>query len=180
MDFVTDCEIDLVKISLKGRQELFVGSFYMPKRNMTDLNNLRQSLELLNKSKPKHLVLCGDFNCPNIDWDKLCLKHSKTTQDRNEQQYLIEIMSEFNLSQMHNEPTREDNLLDLVFTTNPSLIKSTANAPGISDHAMVVTDADINHSTHSVSRGKFSNLGKQTGKKSRNHAQISRTMLWNR
>ena len=52
VDFVTDCEIDLVKISLKGRQELFVGSFYMPKRNMTDLNNLRQSLELLNKSKP--------------------------------------------------------------------------------------------------------------------------------
>ena len=69
VDFVTDCEIELVKISLKGRQELFVGSFYMPKRNMTDLNNLRQSLELLNKSKPKHLVLCGDFNCPDIDWD---------------------------------------------------------------------------------------------------------------
>ena len=45
VDFVTDCEIDLVKISLKGRQELFVGSFYMPKRNMTDLNNLRQSLD---------------------------------------------------------------------------------------------------------------------------------------
>ena len=115
----------------------------MPKRNMTDLNNLRQSLELLNKSKPKHLVLCGDFNCPDIDWDKLCLKHSKTTQDKNEQQHLIEIMSDFNLSQMHSEPTREENLLDLVFTTNPSLIKSTANAPGISDHAMVVTDADI-------------------------------------
>ena len=33
--------------------------------------------------------------------------------------------------------------MDLVFTTNPSLIKSTANAPGISDHAMVVTDTDI-------------------------------------
>ena len=103
----------------------------MPKRNMTDLNNLRQSLELQNKSKPKHLVLCGDFNCPDIDWDKLCLKHSKTTQDRNEQQHLIEIMSDFNLSQMHSEPTREENLLDLVFATNPSLIKSTANAPGI-------------------------------------------------
>ena len=59
------------------------------------------------------------------------------------QQYLIEIMSEFNLTQVHDQPTREENLLDLVFTTNPSLIKSTANAPGISDHAMVVTDADI-------------------------------------
>ena len=101
VDFITDCELELVNVSLKGRQELFVGSFYMPKRNMTDLNNLRQSLELLNESKPKHLVLCGDFNCSDIDWDKLCLKDSKTIQDRNEQQNLIEIMSEFNLSQMH-------------------------------------------------------------------------------
>ena len=44
---------------------------------------------------------------------------------------------------MHIDPSREDNLLDLVFTTNPSLIKPTAKAPGISDHAMVVTEADI-------------------------------------
>ena len=27
VDFITDCELELVKISLKGRQELFVGSF---------------------------------------------------------------------------------------------------------------------------------------------------------
>ena len=55
VDFVTNCELDLVEIRLKDRQELFVGSFFMPKRNMTDLNNLRQSLELLNKTKLKHL-----------------------------------------------------------------------------------------------------------------------------
>ncbi len=52
-------------------------------------------------------------------------------------------MTEYNLTQVHDQPTREQNMLDLTFTTNPSLIKSTANAPGISDHAMVVTDTDI-------------------------------------
>ena len=56
---------------------------------------------------------------------------------------MIDIRTEFNLTQIHDKPTREENLLDLVFTTNPSLIKSTANAPGISDHDMVITDSDI-------------------------------------
>ena len=43
---------------------------------------------------------------------------------------------------MHEKPTREDNLLDLVFTTNPTLIKSSSNTPGISDHDIVVVDSD--------------------------------------
>ena len=34
------------------------------------------------------------------------------------------------------------NLLDLVLTTNPSLIKSTNNTPCISDHDIVVVDSD--------------------------------------
>ena len=51
----------------------------------------------------------------DCDFNKLRLKHSKTTQDRNELQYLFEILSEFNHTQMHNEPTREDNLLDLFY-----------------------------------------------------------------
>ena len=52
-------------------------------------------------------------------------------------------MSENNLTRVHIDPTREENLLDLTFTTHPSLIKSTTNVPGISDHDMVVIDSDI-------------------------------------
>ena len=66
----------------------------------------------------------------------------KDAQDREVQQALLDLATDFNLTQVHDEPTRENNLLDLVFTTNPSLIKSTANAPGISDHDMVVVDFD--------------------------------------
>ncbi|CAG2250433.1 unnamed protein product [Mytilus edulis] len=35
-----------------------------------------------------------------------------------------------------------DNLLDIVLTTNPSLVKTSKNTPGISDHEMIVTDCD--------------------------------------
>ena len=44
---------------------------------------------------------------------------------------------------MHDQPTRDNNLLDLVFTNNPSIGKTSSSVPGISDHALVVTDIDI-------------------------------------
>ena len=67
----------------------------------------------------------------------------KTFKIKVNNNFFIDISTEFNLTQIRDKPTREDNLLDLVFTTNSSLIKSTTNAPGISDHDMVITDMDI-------------------------------------
>ena len=69
VDFVMDCEIDFAKISLKGKKDIYIGSFYMPKRNMKGLCKLKESLVLFSKNKLKELILCGDFNCPDIDWD---------------------------------------------------------------------------------------------------------------
>ena len=63
--------------------------------------------------------------------------------DRDVQMKLLEVVTTYNLNQMHEHPTRENNLLDLVFTTNPTLVKTSENVPGISDHEMVVTDFDM-------------------------------------
>ena len=46
----------------------------------------------------------------------------------------------FNLNQIHEHPTRGENLLDLIFTTSPSLVKNSVSTPGISDHDIVLTD----------------------------------------
>lgn len=43
------------------------------------------------------------------------------------------------MTQVHNEPIKENNILDLIFTMNPSLLKSSTNIPGISDHAIIIT-----------------------------------------
>ncbi len=59
------------------------------------------------------------------------------------QQALIDLSIEHGLSQVHNQPTRLDNILDLVFTNNESLVKTSNSIPGISDHAMIVTDTDL-------------------------------------
>ena len=40
------------------------------------------------------------------------------------------------------DPQEKRNLLDLVFTSNATLTKFSTNIPGISDHAIIVTDMD--------------------------------------
>ena len=41
------------------------------------------------------------------------------------------------------QPAIDNNLLDLVFTNNPSFVKTSSSVPGISDHAIVVIDINI-------------------------------------
>ena len=67
------------------------------------------------------------------------------------------------LTQIHNEPTRYGNMLDLVFTNNPSLVKSSYSVPGISDHAMVVTDLDIHPKCVTQKPRKIYIYSNQTG-----------------
>ena len=109
----------------------------MPNRNVETLNELDKSLKKFtsNGTQNKQIVLAGDFNCPGIDWDQ-CIVDPRS-KDGATQQMLIDITA--HLTQVHMSPTREDNLLDLVFTSNPSLVKSSVTAPGIFDHDIVIT-----------------------------------------
>jgi hypothetical protein len=118
---ITECEIEWSKVKLKNNKDLHIASFYMPHRNMKDLDNLRLSLDKLTNGKPRHVIIAGDFNCPDIDWVNMEIKTGAS--DREVQQALLDITSEYGLTQIHDKSTREGNMLDLVFTNNPSLIK---------------------------------------------------------
>ena len=99
-------------------------------------------------SNPVNIILTGDLKCPDIRWDILTV----TGPDREIQQGLVDITEAFSLTQIHNQPTREENLLDLVFVTSPTLIKSSTNALGISDHEIVITDfeAKVHHQDNAM------------------------------
>ncbi|XP_062576944.1 uncharacterized protein LOC134238855 [Saccostrea cucullata] len=119
---------------------MLISSFYMPQRNKKDLDELSISLEKASVStSKKNIILAGDFNCPDIEWNNMSIKNGN---DRDIQQQLIDIANSSGLSQIHDQPTRGDNLLDLVFTANPSVIKSSVSVPGISDHDIVITDLE--------------------------------------
>jgi hypothetical protein len=138
-EYVASCEIEWVKIKLKGIKDLFVGSVYMPQRNMDALRELDNSLGSVSSRDDKHIVLCGDFNCPDIDWQNLTVSGNN---DRAVQEELVNISVSHQLVQMQETPTRLDSVLDLVITSNSSLVKSSTTVPGISDHDIVVVDSD--------------------------------------
>ena len=142
-EFVTNCEIIWVRIKLQGRKDLFIGTFYMPHRNLHDTEELRKSIDklTLEGSKDRDIILAGDFNCPGIDWEHHIVQPS--ADDCKVQQAIADITSDSLLTQIHHEPTRLENTLDLVFTSNPTLVKSSKSVPGISDHNIVVSDFDI-------------------------------------
>ena len=43
----------------------------MPHRNINDLNELQTSLDTITMENDKHIILAGDFNCPDIDWTNM-------------------------------------------------------------------------------------------------------------
>jgi hypothetical protein len=52
-------------------------------------------------------------------------------------------MNDLSLSQENPYPTRGENILDLILTTNPALVKEVATVPGISDHKIVTSNFTV-------------------------------------
>ena len=107
---VTSCEVEWAQVKLRGNKNLLVSSFYMPHRYISDVSELRRPLELVTANKEKHIVISGDFNCPDIDWD--CLPVQKEAQEKEVQQAIIYLSVDFNITHVQDKPTREDNILD--------------------------------------------------------------------
>ena len=112
-------------------------------RNKKDTQELKKSLDKLTQdgAKTVDVILGGDFNCPDINWENNSV--SPSANDHEIQQAVIDITTSNLLTQIHDQPTRGPNILDIIFTSNASLVKSSSSIPGISDHYMVVADFDI-------------------------------------
>ena len=94
-------------------------------------------------SKDKPIILAGDFNLPHIDWENNTVKTG--SNQVNHHQELIEIIEDSGMEQLHVQlkPSRENNILDLFLTNQPSLVKSCNTIQGISDQNMIIVDTDL-------------------------------------
>ena len=149
----------------------------MPHRNLNDIARLDESLkQATNHKKWKHIILAGDFNCPDINWERMSV--NKDAADREVQQALLDLTIEHGLSQVHDQQTRDNNLLELVFTNNPSIVKTSSSVPGISDHAMVVTDIDIIPQHVKQKLRKLFIFSKANWRKSRLYKHAKKSKQW--
>ena len=83
--------------------------------------------------------MTGDFNLPDIEWDKEESRiKASPNYSKEVNETIINLVNEHNLQQCNNIPTRGNNIFDLVFTTNNNLIDNITVEDGISDHQAVI------------------------------------------
>lgn len=131
----SNCEDLWIKLDLVGNKSLAIGAYYKPHELDTEsFCEFQNSLEKARK-KFTNIWVAGDFNLPKMDWDTM----SPSSDCRNQTFYreVLDTLNDTNLTQMVNLPTRDDNILDLFLTTNPTLVNQVNILPGISDHNIV-------------------------------------------
>ena len=68
------------------------------------------------KNSNQTIVLGGDFNLPGIDWNNGVVNPKAANKSQCE--LLLSSLDTHALAQIHKEPTREENILDLLITNN--------------------------------------------------------------
>ena len=110
------------------------------------LNGIQEILNTLDKPDPT-IILSGDFNFPFVKWNKMIdnsctwdyISNTNATIDEKQQfEKLIKMCQNQCMLQTIEEPTREENTLDLLFTNENNLITSIeVNKSKLSDHNLI-------------------------------------------
>ena len=129
VDFTTDFKDHIwAEIHLSDHDSLLIGCIYRSHTREKDatLNSILQVCELLSKAverKNTYLLICGDFNYQEIDWE------NESSDEKNEHlTTFINTVQDCFLHQHVTENTRfrlgeEPSLLDLIFTNEEGLIR---------------------------------------------------------
>ena len=142
----SNCEAVWMKVNIMGNKPLFIGSIYRaPNCAVEPLECLDQTLSRLTAKSLPNIVLTGDFNLPDIVWDEedgYSLK-SSPTYGTSVNAKLLDIINDHSMFQHVKQSTRKGNILDLVLTTNPNLVKNVQIVDGMSDHDAVIVDITL-------------------------------------
>ena len=141
-DLSANCESIWASIHMKGSQPVYFGAFYRPDGGCkeVDLATINQLEQIIQKIPSKsHIWLSGDFNLPDMDWENVRFITGGRYPAVSKQ--MLEIADEFNLRQMNTLPTRNDSVLDLIFTNTPTFVQNIEILPGLGDHDILSVDA---------------------------------------
>jgi len=139
-----DGEIVWASVSFRSQRKLYLGCFYRPERNSFDAlsDSLNQISQKMKNSPNSIIIVGGDLNAGDIDWESLTIKHESKRRSLHER--LLSIVHDHHLTQFQKEPTRGQSILDLFFTNKPGYVKKNVTIPGCSDHTgIVLVDCDI-------------------------------------
>ena len=136
-------------IHLTKKKILFVCAYYkFPAAPVSRLDLLFESmLKIFDMNKKSHpnIIISGDFNCGDIDWnyDPPVISNHTMAPLMNK---LLDLISDHALTQYVSSPTRPASMktLDLVLSSVPSLVSNVRVVPGMSDHDIVMFNILLN------------------------------------
>ena len=145
---------------MKKNEKVTIGVVYRSP-NSSDENNERL-ISLINEmcETNDQVIITGDFNYPSIDWELL-------TCDSSSEDFLNVVQDQY-LTQHVAFPTRKDNILDLVFTSEQDMCNSIQPEGylGSSDHVFIKMMINVKISV-SDSKQKIPDYGRANFKKMR-------------
>ena len=149
-----EAEMIWAKLQIPNSKPLCLCSFYRPPNNnvtpITMLNNFLSNMSHNESSQTPQILLAGDFNLPSISWiDGTGQISPNPTYGTDVNQSLLESVNEFGLDQLVTEPTRGENILDLIFSSHPESVTNLEIIPGISDHEAVYCELMLNNKQES-------------------------------
>ena len=153
-----NCEIVWKKIHFERNKCINFASYYRPPNDhLQSLEALHDSLTKIYRSQktPPNVVIA------DINWTNHQTTNNSTASKHNK---LLEITNDFGLQNMVNDPTciASGNILDLILTSNLSIIINTHTTPGMSDHESVTFNVNLNPVRNKKPPTKFIVTNQQT------------------
>ena len=130
---------------------ILVTIYRPPHTNYTEfremINTLLTTPRALDSPLPD-ISIFGDFNFPNVKWPEGEILPGNTRDEQNQINLLSQLCEEFYLEQKILHPTKEKNILDLVFTNNEEIIYHYDITKTImSDHNLIELTLNYNCTT---------------------------------
>jgi len=123
-------------------------SFYRPPNNYpSPINQVNNTIAALygRESYLANFIIAGNFNTPDIVWYG---GFSNVTFNPSYgiivNYSLLDLASDYHLEQLIHENTRQNHILNLVFSTNTANISDVRVVPGISDYEAISFSFDLN------------------------------------
>jgi hypothetical protein len=156
-----------VKISLKDNDCLLIGCLYRSpnsnKANNDELLNMLKRICQDRHHKYSHLLICGDFNLPDIKWTNLPFTRCMDTAFPSRFLVCIDdcFLTQHVREATHHRPSQAANTLDLVLTNEENMVEGLQHcAPlGKSHHDIITFNFMCYHQKKETTRNQL-NLNK--------------------
>jgi len=137
----TYAEITASSLVCRGKDPLIIVAIYRPpSSDQTYMEEVCRQMRHLHLAYPTSTIwLAGDINLPDIDWTTCSIKGNNYPHRIS--QLFLDMVHDTSSEQVVNFPTRGANTLDLFVTNRPSLVERCKVLPGVSDHDIVLVQA---------------------------------------